>query len=41
MKATNSKQLSCYMKDVRITQKLSQAKVATNSGHSSGYDIQP
>ncbi|MFP1909762.1 helix-turn-helix domain-containing protein [Lonsdalea quercina] len=32
MKVTNSKQLSSYMKDVRITQKLSQAKVATKVG---------
>ncbi|MBK0033058.1 helix-turn-helix domain-containing protein [Erwinia sp. S43] len=32
MKVTNSKQLSSYLKDVRITQKLSQGKVATKVG---------
>ncbi|WP_420066036.1 helix-turn-helix domain-containing protein [Pectobacterium colocasium] len=32
MKITNSKQLSSYLKDVRITQKLSQGKVASKVG---------
>ena len=32
MKVTNSKQLSSYLKDVRITQKLSQGKVANKFG---------
>ncbi|MBQ4793305.1 helix-turn-helix domain-containing protein [Pectobacterium carotovorum subsp. carotovorum] len=32
MKVTNSKQLSIYLKDVRITQKLSQGKVASKVG---------
>ncbi|AVT60966.1 MULTISPECIES: helix-turn-helix domain-containing protein [Pectobacterium] len=32
MKVTNSKQLSSYLKDVRITQKLSQGKVASKVG---------
>lgn len=32
MKVTNSKQLSSYLKDVRITQKLSQGKVANKVG---------
>ena len=32
MKVTNSKQLSNYLKDVRITQKLSQGKVANKVG---------
>lgn len=32
MKVTNSKQLSSYLKDVRIMQKLSQGKVASKVG---------
>lgn len=32
MKVTNSKQLSSYLKDVRITQQLSQGKVAGKVG---------
>ncbi|MDE9517990.1 helix-turn-helix domain-containing protein [Xenorhabdus bovienii] len=32
MKVTNSKQLSAYLKDVRLTQKLSQGKVASKVG---------
>lgn len=32
MKVTNSKQLSSYLKDARITQKLSQGKVAAKVG---------
>ncbi len=32
MKVTNSKQLSSYLKDVRVTQKLSQGKVASKVG---------
>ncbi|MFT8210492.1 MAG: helix-turn-helix domain-containing protein [Symbiopectobacterium sp.] len=32
MKVTNSKRLSSYLKDVRITQKLSQGKVASKVG---------
>ncbi|MDE9458194.1 helix-turn-helix domain-containing protein [Xenorhabdus bovienii] len=32
MKVTNSKQLSVYLKDVRLTQKLSQGKVASKVG---------
>ncbi|MCW7762106.1 helix-turn-helix domain-containing protein [Photorhabdus luminescens] len=32
MKVTNSKQLSTYLKDVRLTQKLSQGKVASKVG---------
>ncbi|WP_409159962.1 helix-turn-helix domain-containing protein [Pectobacterium sp. B2J-2] len=32
MKVTNSQQLSSYLKDVRITQKLSQGKVASKVG---------
>ncbi|MCI4187667.1 helix-turn-helix domain-containing protein [Dickeya dianthicola] len=32
MKVTNTKQLSSYLKDVRITQKLSQGKVASKVG---------
>ncbi|MFC3393857.1 helix-turn-helix domain-containing protein [Brenneria rubrifaciens] len=32
MKVTNTKQLSAYLKDVRITQKLSQGKVAGKVG---------
>ncbi|RKO81585.1 transcriptional regulator [Pectobacterium parmentieri] len=31
-KVTNSKQLSSYLKDVRVTQKLSQGKVASKVG---------
>ncbi|MCT8342296.1 MULTISPECIES: helix-turn-helix domain-containing protein [Photorhabdus] len=32
MKVTNSKQLSAYLKDIRLTQKLSQGKVASKVG---------
>ncbi|EQC00746.1 helix-turn-helix domain-containing protein [Photorhabdus temperata] len=32
MKVTNSKQLSVYLKDVRLTQKLTQGKVASKVG---------
>ncbi|KAA1179032.1 helix-turn-helix domain-containing protein [Photorhabdus heterorhabditis] len=32
MKVTNSKQLSAYLKDVRLTKKLSQGKVAREVG---------
>ncbi|WP_046395896.1 helix-turn-helix domain-containing protein [Photorhabdus aegyptia] len=32
MKVTNSKQLSAYLKDIRLTQKLSQGKVANKVG---------
>ncbi|AWK44386.1 helix-turn-helix domain-containing protein [Photorhabdus laumondii subsp. laumondii] len=32
MKVTNSKQLSVYLKDIRLTQKLSQGKVASKVG---------
>ena len=32
MKVTNAHQLSAYMKDVRLTQKLSQGKVASKVG---------
>ncbi|GHA16072.1 helix-turn-helix domain-containing protein [Oceanisphaera arctica] len=32
MKVTNANQLSAYMKDVRLTQKLSQGKVAGKVG---------
>ncbi|PWC19483.1 helix-turn-helix domain-containing protein [Brenneria corticis] len=32
MKVTNTRQLSAYMKDVRVTQKLSQGKVAGKVG---------
>ncbi|PQQ37981.1 helix-turn-helix domain-containing protein [Photorhabdus laumondii] len=32
MKVTNSKQLSVYLKDIRLTQKLSQGKVASRVG---------
>ncbi|MFE8116314.1 helix-turn-helix domain-containing protein [Brenneria goodwinii] len=32
MKVTNTKQLSAYLKDIRVTQKLSQGKVASKVG---------
>ncbi|OSN09656.1 XRE family transcriptional regulator [Lonsdalea britannica] len=32
MKVTNTKQLSAHLKDIRITQKLSQGKVASKVG---------
>lgn len=32
MKVTNTRQLSAYLKDARVTQKLSQGKVASKVG---------